>query len=1147
MCEFPGSRFALLFTAVLLVLLGGCKDVNVTIVGASQVSISPSNTVVRVGATTRLTGSVLSSDGQTLAGRAIQWTSLNEDIASVDSTGLVLGLAAGDATIRATSEGVSGTAHVTVTSGPAIQATPGTVEFLGVHNGANPGDRAVALTNIGDGTLNGLDVSVSYPAGGPTGWLSANLAGRTAPATLVLGATLSGLPIGTYTATATITSPVASNSPFTLPVQLQVLAATPAIALGANTVGFSAVQNGGNPAAQAVAVTNAGGGTLTGLSVSVSYASGQPTGWLSATLGSSNAPTSITLAAATGSLAAGSYTATVRVASGVAQNSPQDITVTFTVGAAAPVIRAQPTSLTFSGTTPASQPVQLTNTGGGTLSGLSVSVIYPGGQPSGWLSTSLSGTTAPATLTVSAAAGTLAAGTYTATVRITAPGAANSPLDVPVSYTVPQPPPSPIIALGATIVGFNAVQGSGNPASQAVTVNNGGGGTLSGLTVSVIYPGGQPSGWLSATLGGTTAPTSITLNATTGSLTAGSYTATVRVASGVASNSPQDITVTFTVATPAPVIGAQPTSLTFTGTSPASQPVQITNNGGGTLSGLSVSVIYGGGQPTGWLSTSLSSTTAPATLTVSAAAGTMTAGTYTATVRIAAAGAANSPLDVPVTFTVPAPSPTIALGTTTVGFNAVQGGGNPASQAVAVTNAGGGTLSGLGVAVSYGSGQSGWLSATLGSTTAPTSITLNAATGSLAAGSYTATVRVTSAAASNSPQDITVTFTVSTPPSTINAQPTSLTFSGLSPVDQQIQLTNSGGGTLSGLAVSVSYSAGQPTGWLGTSLSSTTAPATVTVSANAAGLPGGTYMATVRITATGATNSPVDVPVTFTVPETPPGVPTGLTATAVSPSRIDLSWNAASGNVVDYRIERKTGAGGTYAQIQVVSGTTTAFQDTGLVASTDYFYQIVACNTAGCSAYSTEASATTLSGTPNSPTTLSAQGVSTTEIDLQWTHDGLLVTHFELERAPGSDPTNFQPLATPSGSARTYRDSGLTEATTYVYRIRACALVLCSAWSNPASGTTLTSIPAVPTGVTATALSSTQVSVSWNAVTGATHYDVQRQNVVGGKRTTVFTVTGATTYLDTGVAAATQYDYAVRACNVAGCSAYSPLVRVTTP
>jgi hypothetical protein len=85
-----------------------------------------------------------------------------------------------------------------------------------------------------------------------------------------------------------------------------------------------------------------------------------------------------------------------------------------------------------------------------------------------------------------------------------------------------------------------------------VTITNGGGGTLSGLGVGTITYGAGATGWLQApTLNTTSANPSatLTLQPVTGALTAGTYTATVPVTSAVASNSPQNVTVTFVVGT----------------------------------------------------------------------------------------------------------------------------------------------------------------------------------------------------------------------------------------------------------------------------------------------------------------------------------------------------------------------------------------------------------------------------------------------------------------------------------------------------------------------------------------------------------------------------------------------------------------------
>ncbi len=119
------------------------------------------------------------------------------------------------------------------------------------------------------------------------------------------------------------------------------------------------------------------------------------------------------------------------------------------------------------------------------------------------------------------------------------------------------------------------------------------------------------------------------------------------------------------------------------------------------------------------------------------------------------------------TVTTPAAATaTIVLNPTSVTFTATQGGSSPAAKTVAVTNGGGGTLSGLAVGtITYGAGASGWLQAAVSPTSAPATVTLTATLGSLAAGTYTASVPVTSGVASNSPQTIGVTFTVGAPSS----------------------------------------------------------------------------------------------------------------------------------------------------------------------------------------------------------------------------------------------------------------------------------------------------------------------------------------------------------------------------------------------
>jgi hypothetical protein len=100
-------------------------------------------------------------------------------------------------------------------------------------------------------------------------------------------------------------------------------------------------------------------------------------------------------------------------------------------------------------------------------------------------------------------------------------------------------------------VTFGAQVGGGNPTAQTVNITNSGTGSLSGLTVGTITYGSGASGWLNASLAGSSAPAAITLNAATGSLTQGSYSATIPITSSGATNSPQSLKVTFLVFPPA--------------------------------------------------------------------------------------------------------------------------------------------------------------------------------------------------------------------------------------------------------------------------------------------------------------------------------------------------------------------------------------------------------------------------------------------------------------------------------------------------------------------------------------------------------------------------------------------------------------------
>src|SRR5439155_10551757 len=145
-------------------------------------------------------------------------------------------------------------------------------------------------------------------------------------------------------------------------------------------------------------------------------------------------------------------------------------------------------------------------------------------------------------------------------------------------------------------------------------------------------------------------------------------------------------------------------------------------------------------------------------------------------------------------------------------------------------------------------------------------------------------------------------------------------------------------------------------------------------------------------------------------PPTPPSSPTGLAATAISTSQINLSWTAPSGTVSGYEIERSTDGGTSWSSIVSNTGSTaTTYSDTGLSSATQYTYRVSAINGIGTGSSSNTAFATTLAPTitpppptptpPSSPTGLTATAISTSQINLSWTAPSGTVSGYEIERS----------------------------------------------------------------------------------------------------------------------------------------------------
>src|SRR5437762_1443140 len=176
-------------------------------------------------------------------------------------------------------------------------------------------------------------------------------------------------------------------------------------------------------------------------------------------------------------------------------------------------------------------------------------------------------------------------------------------------------------------------------------------------------------------------------------------------------------------------------------------------------------------------------------------------------------------------------------------------------------------------------------------------------------------------------------------------------------------------------------------------------------------------------------------PVTVTVSNgpppdtTPPSVPTGLRATAVSSSQINLSWAASSDNVgvSGYRVFRN-GA-------QIATTSATSFPNTGLSPSTTYSYTVAAFDAAG----NLDPQTTPLNSTapsppdptpPSLPTALRPTPYTTLLRSLSWaaSSDNVGVSGYRVFRDGAQIATT---------SATSFPNTGLSPSTTYSYTVAA--------------------------------------------------------------------------------------------------------------
>lgn len=820
------------------------------------------------------------------------------------------------------------------TGGGTLSLSPTSLTFNTPSTAQLPTQQIISVSGSG---------SVSYTATTTTttgaGWLTVNPASGLTPSAVVVTANPTFLTAGnTYFGNVAITpiGGVTQNVPVTFTVGTGGGGTGGTCSAGIATpsaLTFNAV-TGSNAIQQNLSINP--GSSVTSFTMS---AVSNPQ-WLTIfNFGGTGPQQNIPVQAISQSLPAGTYTGSINI---TINGSVCQVPVTLTVGATgggtgSPT--ASPTSLIFNvppGTTtqPSNQAITLTTPASASFSATATVT----GTNIQWLAvgpnigqTFSSGSSALATINVGVQNFTaLPVGLYNGTITVTFTSGGYAPLTIPVTLNLGNAPTG---SLTPSQLNFSFQTGGNAPPTQFLTVN-----TLNGASATFSATGTTSTGanWLNVAPASGTGPGVVAVSINPSSLSAGTYSGTVNVQLAGSTN-PITVPVTLIVNSN-PVLRVNPTFAQFNyqigGSVGAGQgqSVEVTSTGASvTFTATSTIDSPFGGTP--WLSVSQSTSTTPATVSVSVNAANLTAGTYTGVVSFTTPGQA--PLNFPVRLTV---SSAALLNQTPRILNFTsQTNAAPTPQSLSITTTGGAVTITPTAVTSTGAP---WLTVSQNTATTPANLTITANPAGLAEGTYYGAVLITAAqnTAENSPLVIPVVYTVGGA-TNLSIRPGPLTFTqiqgGTAPAAQNLDISSTG----NLLSYTATVSTLNGSNWLSVSPVTNITPSSISVSVNGSALPIGSYSGTILFTAPGAGNSPQAVPVTLNVIAAPnlTVTPQSLSYTATTsggnPASQTISLASSSTNLPFTAATTVSGGAPNWLTVTPTTGTTPSTLTVGVNTS----------------------------------------------------------------------------------------------------------------------------------------------------------------------------------------------------------------------
>lgn len=269
---------------------------------------------------------------------------------------------------------------------------------------------------------------------------------------------------------------------------------------------------------------------------------------------------------------------------------------------------------------------------------------------------------------------------------------------------------------------------------------------------------------------------------------------------------------------------------------------------------------------------------------------------------------------------------------------------------------------------------------------------------------------------------------------------------------------------------------------------------------------------------------------------TKPPQPTLLVGTPTT-AAIALSWKDVAGET-GYRIDRSLD-NSSWSQLATTAANVVKYTNTGLSSTTTYYYRVKAVGPGGDSVASDTLTKATM---PTAPSDVYVYAASPTSLKLSWA-DLLGESGYRVEKLAGTTWSQIGSDLAANKVATTI--TGLTEGTSYSFRVTAINGSGTSTPSATAKGTTL---PVAPASLVATATTARSVTLTWTNVATEAGYRIERSpNGSTGWKWIGTTAADVATFTDARLTPGTQYYYRVRAFSEDGVGSVSSTSNATTP